>query len=60
MAPGSHFITALDGADVGATRYTILAGGIAVNQSDNNAFLGGPMTKITRMVQIDLVFDHSA
>ncbi len=60
MAPGSEFITALNGAGSGAARYTILAGDIAAYQPDDQAFFGGLMTKISRFAPLDLLFDHSA
>ena len=60
MAPGSEFITALNGAGAGATRYTILAGDIDAYQADDQAMFDGLMAKITRSAPLDLLFDKAA
>lgn len=60
MAPGSEFITALNGSPAPVTRYTILAGNIDDYQSPDQAFFDALMVKITRSAPLDLLFDSAA
>ena len=57
MAPGSEFITALNGGPPPTTRYSILAGNIADYQAPDQAFFDALMIKITRLAPLDLLFD---